>query len=144
MMQIRKMEPEDVAQVAKIEAETFSIPWSAKSFLETLDRMDTIYLVAEEDGKILGYCGLWQSFEEGEIPNVAVAKEVRNQGLGRKLLEALFSYGEDVGIEGFTLEVRESNQAALHLYKSLGFEIAGIRKGFYEKPKENAVIMWKR
>lgn len=143
-MQIRKMTSSDVEQVVKIEEDTFSIPWSARSFLDTLERLDTIYLVAEDEGAILGYCGLWQSFEEGEIPNVAVAKEARRQGIGRKMLETLFQYGKEAGVEAFTLEVRESNQPAIHLYESLGFESVGIRKGFYEKPKENAVIMWKR
>lgn len=130
--------------MSKIEAETFSIPWSQQSFLETIERSDTIYLVAEQNGEILGYCGLWQSFEEGEIPNVAVSAKARNQGIGRKLLEELFRYGKESGIEAFTLEVRESNRPALHLYESLGFESVGVRKDFYDKPKENAVIMWKR
>lgn len=143
-MQIRKMEEKDVEQVALIEQETFSIPWSAGSFLETIKRSDTIYLVAEEEGEILGYCGLWQSFEEGEIPNVAVKKEARNRGIGRKLMENICSAGGEAGITAFTLEVRTGNEHALHLYKSLGFEAVGIRKGFYDKPKEDAVIMWKK
>ena len=143
-IQIRKMLESDVEQVVKIEMDTFTTPWSAQAFLDTLKRTDTIYAVAEEKGKILGYCGLWQSFEEGQISNMAVAKEVRNRGVGRKMLEGLLAFGKEAGMKAFTLEVRESNLAAIHLYESLGFVRAGIRKDFYVKPKENAVIMWKR
>lgn len=143
-MQIRKMRPEDTKEVARLETEIFSVPWSEKAFLDTLERTDTIYLVAEEEGTIYGYCGMWMSFEEGEIPNFAVAGEKRNCGIGQKMLEALFDFGAEEGISAFTLEVRKSNQAAIHLYNKMGFVSEGIRKGFYDKPKEDAVIMWKR
>lgn len=143
-MIVRQMEPGDISQVAEIEKNTFSIPWSEASFRDTLNREDTLYLVAEEQGEILGYCGLWQSLDEGEIPNVAVKGGHRRRGVGEALLAALFSQGAKRGITAFTLEVRAGNAAALRLYEKLGFRVVGMRPGFYIKPVEDAVIMWKR
>lgn len=143
-MIIRKMEPEDVPQVAEIEKSTFSMPWSEASFHNTLQREDTLYLVAEDQGEILGYCGLWQSLDEGEIPNVAVRRNRRRRGVGRALVAELLRQGEERGITAFTLEVRAGNKDAVGLYEKLGFRSVGIRPGFYEKPVEDAVIMWKK
>ena len=142
-MIIRQMEPEDVSQVAEIDKKTFSTPWSETAFRDTLKREDTLYLVAEEQGEILGYCGLWQSFDEGEIPNVAVREEDRRRGVGQALLTELLLQGEKRGITAFTLEVRVGNKGAVSLYEKLGFRSAGIRPHFYVKPVEDAVIMWK-
>lgn len=143
-MIVRQMELDDISQVAEIEKNTFSIPWSEASFRDTLSREDTLYLVAEEQGEILGYCGFWQSLDEGEIPNVAVKGGYRRRGVGEALLKALFLQGAERGITAFTLEVRAGNAAALLLYEKLGFRAVGMRPDFYRKPVEDAVIMWKR
>lgn len=143
-MIVRQMQPEDVPQVAEIEKNTFSEPWSEASFSDTLNREDTLYLVAEKENEILGYCGLWQSLDEGEIPNVAVKESYRRRGVGEALLRALFLQGEQKGITAYTLEVRAGNDGARCLYEKLGFQAVGIRPGFYQKPAEDAVIMWKR
>ena len=90
-----------------------------------------------------GYCVCYQSFEEGEITNVAVKKELRGQGIAGKLLEKLCSYGKKRGLERYILEVRAGNEPAIHLYERSGFTRVGIRKGFYEQPVEDAVIMVK-
>lgn len=142
-MIIRQMEPEDIPQVAEIEKNIFSMPWSEISFRDTLNREDTLYLVAEEQGEILGYCGLWQSLDEGEIPNVAVRESKRRRGVGLALLQELLLRGEKRGITAFTLEVRAGNKGAISLYEKLGFRSVGIRPHFYVKPVEDAVIMWK-
>lgn len=142
-MIIRRMEPEDIPQVAEIEKNTFSMPWSEMAFHDTLKREDTLYLVAEEQGEILGYCGLWQSFNEGEIPNVAVNASNRRRGVGQALLTELLQQGEKRGITAFTLEVRVGNRRAISLYEKLGFRSVGIRPHFYVEPVEDAVIMWK-
>lgn len=81
---------------------------------------------------------------EGDISNVAVAESYRRQGIARALLEALIRFGRQQGITAFTLEVRQHNEAALGLYEGLGFVSAGVRPNFYDKPKDNAVIMWLR
>ena len=141
-MIIRKMEERDVCEVVTIEEETFSSPWSAESFIQESKKENNIYLVVEDNEKVIGYCGLWGIAGEGQITNVAVSKENRDRGIGKQMLTRLIELGVEQGLEAFTLEVREGNKRALHLYESLGFTSAGIRKNFYSKPTENAVIMW--
>lgn len=141
---IRRMEERDLDAVCQIEEETFSLPWSKKSFAESILLYHTIFLVAELNGLVAGYCGCYQSLEEAEIVNVAVKKELRGLGIGRKMLTELMNLGKGQGVFAYTLEVRVSNHTAIHLYESLGFESIGIRKNFYEKPTENAMIMWRQ
>ena len=141
-MIIRKMEERDIKEVAAIEEETFSSPWSADSFSKESKNKNNIYLVVEDNGEIIGYCGLWGVAGEGQITNVAVRKDNRNRGVGRIMLTKLLELGVNQGLESFTLEVRESNKSALHVYQSLGFYSVGIRKNFYTGPTENAVIVW--
>lgn len=142
-MIIREMTEEDLVQVVEIEEEIFSQPWSKEGFLGSLKENSTLYLCAEIDGKIAGYCGLLQVLDEADITNVAVASEFRRQGIARQMLQELLRRGLGRGIKNFTLEVRESNLPAQKLYGQLGFENCGIRKNFYDFPKENAAIMWK-
>ncbi len=143
-MVIRNMQESDLTQVEAIEKANFSIPWSLESFRESMELEHTIYLVAEEDGNIMGYCGMYRVFNEGEIVNVAVEEAYRRRQVASKLLEQLFIESSELKVDNFFLEVRESNEAAIQLYKKLGFIEAGIRKNFYEKPRENAIFMWKR
>lgn len=140
--QIEKMRPEHIKEVAEIERRIFTLPWSEQGFLSSLQSEDTLYLVVRKEGRVAGYCGLLQSFDEADITNVAVSEEARNEGLGFAMLSELMRLGKERGIERYTLEVRASNAAALHLYEKLGFQSAGIRKNFYDRPKEDAVIMW--
>lgn len=140
---IRQMEERDLTQVCAIEEETFSVPWSRKSFQDTLSYCHTLFLTAEFDGEIAGYCGCYQSLEEAEITNIAVRRQLRGHGIGRRLLEELMRIGKERGAFAYTLEVRVSNKAAIHLYESLGFVSFGVRRDFYEKPKEDALIMWR-
>ncbi len=142
-LNIRRMEEGDLDQVCAIEEETFSMPWSRKSFQDTISYYHTLFLVAELDGEIAGYCGCYQSLEEAEITNIAVRRQLRGHGIGRRLLTELMRLGKEQGAFAYTLEVRVSNQAAIHLYESLGFVSFGIRKNFYEKPREDAMIMWR-
>ena len=140
----RRMRPEDVPFISKLEEETFSMPWSADSFLEMISKDDARYYVAEMDGKLLGGCGLLMIAGEGNITNVVIAPEARNQGVGTEMLKHLMEEGNREGITAYTLEVRVSNAAAIHVYEKLGFVSEGIRPGFYEKPTEDAMIFWKR
>lgn len=142
-LNIRRMEEGDLDQVCAIEEETFSMPWSRKSFQDTISYYHTLFLVAELDGEIAGYCGCYQSLEEAEITNIAVRRQLRGHGIGRRLLTELMRLGKEQGAFAYTLEVRVSNQAAIHLYESLGFVSFGIRKNFYERPREDAMIMWR-
>lgn len=143
-MNIRPMECQDVKQVAALEQQTFSQPWSEHAFLDMVDKENVCYLVAEENDDVVGYCGVHHVLGEGEITNVAVAEKMRNRGIGYAMLTELFERGRQMGVEAFTLEVRAGNAAAIHMYEKLGFVTEGIRKNFYEKPREDALIMWKR
>ena len=140
---VRKMHPEDLSQVCEIEKENFSLPWSEKSFLESMERTDTVFLVALMNEEVAGYVGCYCIAGTGEITNVAVKTSHRRKGIGGKLLEKLYEEGALLDTQEFFLEVRESNEAAIGLYLRQGFVKEGIRKNFYEKPVENAVIMWK-
>ncbi len=144
MITYRRMTPEDVPFISRLEEETFSMPWSPESFLQMITKEDTRYYVAEEGGHLLGGCGLWMIAGEGNITNVAVAKEARRRGVGTGLLTYLMQEGNREGVSAYTLEVRISNEAAIHMYEKLGFVSEGIRPNFYEKPTEDAMIMWKR
>lgn len=143
MINIRLMDYSDVKQVSEIEKQIFTSPWSEASFKETIVRDDTIYLAAYENEEIAGYCGLWQSLDEADITNVAVKEEYRGRHIAKAMLTKLIELGVSKGIETFMLEVRESNKNAIGLYLGLGFEVVGIRKSYYQRPVENAVIMRK-
>lgn len=140
-MQIRKMTVEDCAQVAAIETMSFSMPWSLHAFTESVANSNYRFLVAEEEGEILGYCGFVYVLDEAEIPNVCVSVEARKRGIGRALMEELIKTAKELGVVTLHLEVRQSNVAAQRLYRSVGFEEVGIRKNFYELPKEDALLM---
>mgnify|MGYP000727998349 CR=1 FL=1 len=141
-MLIRKMTEADLPQVCAIEQESFSEPWSEESFAKSLKEANNHYIVVEKDGEIVAYCGYWGIAGEGHIYNVAVKKEYRRQHIGYRMLKALLLEAADRGISSFTLEVRAGNEAAIGLYESLGFKRVGIRRDFYSKPREDAVIMW--
>ncbi len=141
-MTVEEMRQEDAAEVSCLERRIFSEPWSEQGFLSSLRSPDTLYLVVRRKGKLAGYCGFLQSFDEADITNVAVDESYRFRGVGQYMLRELMERGYARGVKRYTLEVRVSNAAALHLYEKLGFQSVGIRKGFYDSPKEDAVIMW--
>lgn len=140
-MLIRRMTETDCYAVAQIEADSFSDPWSLSAFTETVRMHNYVYLVAEEEGEVLGYCCFISVLDEGEIPNVCVKSSARGKGIGRSMMERLIEEAKERNLSVLYLEVRKSNASARHLYESLGFEEDGIRKGFYELPKEDAVLM---
>ena len=140
-MLIRKMEEQDVSWVARVERENFSMPWSEKAFTDSLKQEEALFLVAEEEGNGLGYIGVYLSFEEGEITNVSVDGTQRNRGIGNALVEQLKKEAKERKVERIFLEVRVSNEPAIHLYEKQGFEKVGCRKNFYEKPREDAWVM---
>lgn len=139
---IRPMKLEDVEAIAEIEVLSFSVPWSKESILQELENKDAYYLVMEMDGKVVGHGGFWKILDEAHITNLAIAPNYRGNKLGKKLLEAMLNYCRTLGITKATLEVRESNTAALKVYTSLGFYIEGKRSRYYTNPTEDAMIMW--
>lgn len=143
-IEIRYLKKEDSDALARIEKASFSMPWSKEDFEALLTRDYCTYLVCIIDGQIVGSCGMTDICHEGNIDNVVVAEEFRGRGLATMMLEKLINIGEENGVTAFTLEVRVSNTAAIHVYEKLGFVSEGIRPGFYEHPIEDAYIMWRR
>ena len=139
---IRLMRLKDVDAVAEIEKATFAKPWSRESFRQELTRnVAARYLVAEEDGQILGYAGAWIILDESHITNIAIREDARGRGLGKRLTAALLQILSNLGACYATLEVRVSNTRAQNLYKSLGFVSVGKRKRYYEDNDEDAFLM---
>lgn len=145
---IEPMAVEDLDWVAALEQDTFSLPWSKEAFFDEIGLPDRLFVVAKlhANGQAVGvgYSGMFLSFEEGDITNVAVSPKVRGQGIGYHMLNSQMEMAKERGADCFTLEVRVSNEGAIHLYEKLGFEGVGVRRNFYEKPVEDALIMWKR
>lgn len=143
MVEIIPMTIDHLDSVMEIENSSFAIPWSRKSMEGELDSPMKIYYVALVDGVVAGYAGMWHVITEGHITNIAVAEKYRGMGVGNALVQELIKKGESLDMLGITLEVRVSNQTALHIYKKNGFVLSGVRKEYYEDNKEDAYIMWK-
>lgn len=139
---IRSMSYDDLDGILELENKSFSVPWTRGMFEDELNNPNAFYQVVEISGKICGYAGLWKILDEGHITNVAVHPDFRRSGLGKCLINALIAYVKICGLIGLTLEVRESNAAAISLYKSFGFRIEGRRKRYYPNNNEDALIMW--
>ena len=140
---IRPMEVSDTEQVEMIEKQIFSIPWSQKSFEDACQSNDNIYLVCEMNGQIAGYCGLWTVLGEGNITNMAVSGGLRRLAIAEALMKEMEKRGMSKNVVTYFLEVRKSNEAAVNLYKKMGYVQIGVRKNFYEKPVEDALVMSK-
>ena len=139
---IRFMRLKDVDAVAGIEEATFARPWSRESFRHELTRNKVArYLVAEENGQVLGYAGAWVILDESHITNIAVREDARGRGLGRRLTADLLQILSNLGAGYATLEVRVSTVRAQNLYRSLGFVSVGKRKRYYEDNGEDAFLM---
>lgn len=132
-----------VVQIAALEKQCFSTPWSEKSVASELQNPWSLWLAEEQDGKVLGYVGSQMSPPEADVMNLAVAPEARRQGLGENLMKALCTALQEKQIESLSLEVRASNEAAIALYTKLGFTQAGRRKEYYVNPREDALILRK-
>ncbi len=141
---ILKMTEKDVEEVSMMEAANFSRPWRSQDFINMLNDRNVIGLVARQGEELVGCCILRNILGEGDVTNVQVKSTCRGQGICQKMLAELLDKGREMGIRVFILEVRAQNHAAVHAYEKLGFVMEGVRKGFYEEPKEDALIMWKR
>lgn len=138
----RRMTRADAEAVHAIELATFPQPWSLQSFIDEMERNACArYIVAEENGMLLGYAGAWLIMDEGHITNVAVTPSRRGEGIGKGLMRALMQYAANMGVQYMTLEVRRSNLTAQKLYHSLGFIDLGVRKRYYEDNGEDALLL---
>ena len=140
---IRKAAAEDVPAIAEIEKASIPQPWSEAAFADALTQENAVTLVAETDGEIAGFITGVFIFDNADIYSVATAEQHRKNGIGGKLLQAFFDT-LPTGVETVGLEVRESNLSAISLYEKSGFERVGMRKNFYEQPRENAVLYTKK
>ena len=113
MMLVRPMTKRDIARVYEIEIQSFRSPWSKLSLLGELHNNVARYYVAEEEGRVVGYGGMWLMFDEAHITNIAIAPEARGRHLGRYLLYGMMAAAHGRGAERMTLEVRETNTEAL-------------------------------
>lgn len=141
MLNVRNMVPADGQEVAKLEAQIFSDAWSEKSILDTLKQPQAFIVVAEQGNAIVGYCIVYFVLDEAEIARVAVDASLRKQGVGQELLRKTCQICKEKGIERLLLDVREGNENARRFYQAFGFEVDGLRKNFYDNPKEHAVLM---
>ena len=143
-LQIRNANENDVKLLADMDEMCFSAPWSETSFFEEITTNKVAkYIVAEIDGEIVGYAGIWIILDEGHITNVAVHPEHRRKGIAKAIISEIIARSEEAGANLFALEVRTSNEAAILLYEKFDFKKVGIRKGYYENNGEDAIIMWK-
>ena len=140
-MILREMLVDDLDQVMEIEEELFSVPWTKEGFLTFLMKENGMFLVVEEKGRILGYCGLLMVLDEGDVTNVAVCRDRQREGIGNFLMESMIRLAEESGITMIHLEVRAGNETAIRLYERQGFVRDGLRKGYYTEPTEDAVLM---
>lgn len=136
-LNIRRMEERDIPDVARLERENFSNPWTAAMLEEELNLECSTYFVADLDGAVIGYGGLQNILGEGYITNIAVSAEFRRRGVASEVLKKMF----EEPLEFLSLEVRAGNFAAIALYERFGFLPCGRRKGYYTNPTEDAIIM---
>ena len=130
--------------IISIERSCFTIPWSNDSFMQELKNEIAYYIVAVQDGNVIGYGGMWIILDEAHITNVAVSPQLQRQGIAKMIIERLIECAEEANVFSMTLEVRMSNHPAISLYRKYDFEDAGIRKEYYENNNEDALIMWRK
>ena len=142
MVTFRKMTKDDAEAVAELELKCFAMAWSRADFFRELKNELAEYVVGELDKKIVAYAGAWVSFDQAEVMHIAVAPELRGQGVGTILFGELIKAVKERGATSITLEVRSSNEAAIKLYENFGLKSVGRRKGYYLDNGEDALIMW--
>ena len=141
MIQVVTMAEEHISALAQLERECFSDPWSEKALSEELSNPNAVFRVALIDEEVAGYVGMLHVLDEGDICNVAVFDKFRRRGVATALIQHLVDYAVENQLSFITLEVRESNMGAQKFYETMGFETIGIRKNFYDNPKEHAILM---
>ena len=139
----RFMREEDIDQVLEVEHASFTTPWSREAFFNEIhNNKFAVYIVLEENDKIIGYCGTWIVIDEAHVTNIAILPEFRGKKLGGALLAKLMTTAREMGAKSMTLEVRVTNHVAQSLYRKFGFQNGGIRKKYYSDNQEDALIMW--
>ena len=143
MICYEEMKAEHIPAVAQLEKINFSLPWSENVLHSELSNPLSLWLVALDKDKTIGYVGAQIVPDEADMMNLAVDGDYRRMGIGKALVVELISRLQSRAVHSLTLEVRVSNLPAINLYESLGFVIVGRRPGYYQKPKEDAFILRK-
>ncbi|OZB96006.1 ribosomal protein S18-alanine N-acetyltransferase [Paenibacillus sp. XY044] len=142
-LSFRPMTLEDIPAVMVIEHDAFTLPWTEEAFRNELTHNHFArYMMMEWNGEPVGYAGMWTVIDEAHVTNIAVLSPYRGRKWGERLLLELMKTASQLGMKRMTLEVRVSNRVAQNLYMKMGFEPAGLRKGYYSDNQEDAMIMW--
>ncbi len=138
--------PDDLTAVADLQRRSFANAWGAEAIRWEIDNSNIarMYAARTAAGTLVAYCACWIVFDELHINSVAVDHAWRRKGVARRLLEEVLAEAAASGARGATLEVRQSNEAARGLYEGLGFRVEGVRRNYYQNPKEDALILWHR
>ena len=140
MIEITDAREEQLGEIEALERRCFSVPWT-REMLQSQLGPGHVFLAAAENGRVVGYVGMMTVLDEGYISNVAVAPEMRRRGIAQELLRELERRARAMDLSFMTLEVRQSNAPAIALYEKHGFSRVGVRRGYYEQPREDAVLM---
>lgn len=140
-MILREMLVDDLDQVMEIEQDLFHVPWTKEGFFTFLTRDDAMFLVVEEKGRVLAYCGLLMVLDEGDITNVAVRRDRQKEGIGGFLMQSLIRLAAERDVTTIHLEVRTGNETAIRLYERMGFVEMESCKAYYSDPVEDALLM---
>lgn len=147
-MIIRLAKMDDLDRVHEIEVSAMSHPWTYDNYVEAFNEKNAIFVVAEDDGSapasVVGFVLLYIGADQGDIPDVVVEKSYRNRHVASDMLEFLYQQAVNRGVQEIFLEVRQSNNPAIALYRHQGFEPIGERKHFYQDPDEDAIVMRKK
>jgi [ribosomal protein S18]-alanine N-acetyltransferase len=138
---IRPMGEGDLDAVMEIERASFTMPWTPETFRGLLRRSDSLLWVAEAEGGVVAYAAVWMVLDQAELGDIAVAEAWRRRGIGRRLLETVLEAMRRRGVRELFLEVRPSNHEARRLYEQYGFAEVGRRKDYYERPREDALVL---
>src|SRR2546427_13295556 len=138
-------DPHQIDDVLAIEEASFTNPWSRDMYLAELENRGVSYCFLAHDatGHVVGFCSFWRVLDELHINNLAVKPEFRRRGIATELLTYVLNHGQARGARRATLEVRRSNDPARLLYERFGFSVAGLRRAYYTKPVEDALVLWR-
>ena len=142
-IKIVQAQKNDVKDIAELEKECFSLPWSENGITEAMNH-NTVFFKALYKNEFAGYISVTAVVGEGYINNIAVRENMRGKGIGSLLLDRTVTFAKEEDLEFLSLEVRASNAVAISLYNKLDFKKEGVRTNFYESPKEDGIIMTRR
>lgn len=137
------LKQEYLDNLIRLENLCFNIPWSRNMFYNDISNPNAYYVIALDDNKVIGYCGVYKVLDEASITNIAVHPDHRKQGIATKILNIIIDHCIRNDMSFVTLEVRESNKNAINLYTKSGFVVVGQRKNYYSDNHETAILMTK-